>query len=43
MKFEWDGQKMEIKGNISLSKLESSIGILWKLVNSGGDGFYLKM
>lgn len=43
MKFEWDPRKVEIKGNISLSRLESSVGALSKIINNGDDDFYLKM
>ncbi|XP_044500293.1 uncharacterized protein LOC123221524 [Mangifera indica] len=42
MRFEWEGQKVELKGDVSLSKLESSVSTLLKIISNGGHGFCLK-
>lgn len=43
MEFEWEGRRVEIKRDISLTKLETFVGTLWKLVGEGDKGFYLKI
>lgn len=41
MRFEWNGQKAELRGDVSLSRLESSVKTLLKLLAQGDEGMYL--
>lgn len=41
MRFEWNGQKVELRGDVSLSRLESSVKTLLKLLTQGDEGLCL--
>lgn len=43
MKFLWEGKKVEVKGDMSITRLETSLKILLKSICEGGDGYWIKL
>lgn len=43
MKFLWEGKKVEVKRDMSITRLETSLKILLKSICEGGDGYWIKL
>lgn len=43
MKFLWNGRKVDIKGNVALTRLEATYETLIKLMDDETEGFWIEM